>query len=148
MSETTPRRSLVAIVAVVTLLGAAAVVRAASVWTASNATLDAKPADAQVLSQQLRDEQARSANLLNQLSALTDRADQLAQALQAAEANSAADAQTATQLAAKLKAAQAKLAGLQAQLAAAGTGSPATTGSSPASTPAPVTTDGGGGYDD
>ena len=142
MSETTPRRSLVVLVATVSLLGAVAVVRGASVWTASGAPLT-KPADAQGLIQQLRAEQSRSADLRAELDAVAGRADALSRALQAATLKASADATTAAQLAARLKAAQARLAGLQGQLPMA-----SGPGSASAATPSPVGAPAGIGDDD
>ena len=132
MSETTPRRSLIVVVAAISLLGAVAVVRAASVWTATGTPL-AKPADAQALIQQLQAEQARSADLRKQLDAVAGRAGALSLALQAATQKASADAATAAQLASRLKAAQARPAGLPGQLIAL-----PTTGAAAAATPAPV----------
>lgn len=115
MSAKTPRRSLIAIVTVVSLLGAVAVVRGASAWASTNAQLTAKPVDAQTLASELRDEQARSATLRQQLDQVTSQAKDLANALQAANDQAQTDAQTASHLSEKLKAAEAKLATLEAQ---------------------------------
>ncbi len=115
MSANTPRRSLVAIVAVLSLLGAVAVVRGATAWTAANATLSAKPVDAQTLAGQLRAEQSRSDALRAQLDQVSTQAAQLTDALKAAQDKASTDADTAAQLAAKLKAAEQKLASLQTQ---------------------------------
>ncbi len=115
MSAKTPRRGIVAIVAVLSLVGAVAVVRGASAWAATNAPLTVKPVDAQTLSASLQDEQARSAALRDQLDTVAAQAADLAAALKAAQDKASADADTASQLAAKLKAAEAKLAALQAR---------------------------------
>lgn len=144
MSANTPRRSLVAIVAVLSLLGAVAVVRGATAWTSANATLSAKPADVQTLANQLRDEQSRSDALRAQLEQVSAQASQLVDALKAAQDKANADSDTAAQLAAKLKAAQQKLAALQAQQAG-----PATVTQTTAPTSAPPSGEGDdGGYDD
>ncbi len=151
MSVNTPRRGLVAIVAVLSLLGAVAVVRGASAWTSSNAALAAKPMDAQTLASQLRDEQTRSATLRTQLDQVSTQAAQLTDALKAAQDKAGADSDAAAQLAAQLKAAQAKLAALQTQTVAA----PPTTvtrvvtqTAAPTATATPYTDGEGGGGDD
>jgi hypothetical protein len=148
MSEQTPRRSLIALVAVLTLLGAVAVVRGASAWTAASAPLSAKPVDAQMLAAELRDEQSRSTSLRSQLDGVSANARQLVAALQEAQSKAVYDAKAAAMLAAQLKAAMARLAALQGT-SGVGTSPAATTtfgaqtGASPTPAAAPVDDDGG-----
>ncbi len=150
MSANTPRRGLVALVAVLSLLGAVAVVRGATAWTTTNATLSAKPDDAQTLASRLRDEQARSDALRAQLDQVNAQANQLVDALKVAQDKANADADTAAALAAQLKAAQGKLAALQAQAAAPATVTRVVTQTAaPSATAGPTGEPGeGGGGDD
>jgi cytoskeletal protein RodZ len=149
MSANTPRRGLVALVAVLSLLGAVAVVRGATAWTTTNATLSAKPDDAQTLASRLRDEQARSDALRAQLDQVNAQADQLVDALKVAQDKANADADTAAALAAQLKAAQGKLAALQAQAAPATVTRVVTQTAAPSATAGPTGEPGeGGGGDD
>jgi chromosome segregation ATPase len=148
MSPETPRRSLVAIVAVLSLLGAVAVVRGATAWTGSNASLAAKPADPQALAAQLRDEQSRSDGLRAQLDQVSTQALQLADALKAAQDKATTDASTAAQLAAKLKAAEQKLVALQAQLGTPGTVTQVVTQTAASTAAGTPTGDDGGEPDD
>lgn len=115
------RRAVVVAAVVLSLAVGVLAVRAAAAWTASSAPLTAAPVSAKTLALQLADEQARSAALEENLSALSVQTTDLATALQAARDQVANDAKTAKQLEAKLAAAKKKLMALNRsiQLAAA-----------------------------
>jgi chromosome segregation ATPase len=139
------RRPLVILGVMLTLLVAAATVRAASIWASSSASLTTPPATIASIEMALAREQSRSAVLQDQLDTMHASSDDLAAALWVANAQVTADQATATDLEASLAAAQAKLAKLEAALKAARGGSTATrSGSTTTSTPAPHDDDGGG----
>jgi septal ring factor EnvC (AmiA/AmiB activator) len=96
----------------------ATTVGAAATWTASAAPLNAPPQSAESLASQLADEQARAAELQQNLDALNGNGTDLASALDAARAQMAADAKTAASLEARLAKAKARLAALEKSLAA------------------------------
>jgi peptidoglycan hydrolase CwlO-like protein len=129
------RRTITIVVAIIALLLGFAAIRAASAWTAEAAPLVANPASASSIESQLADEQARSADLQQRLTAITTQTDDMAGALQAARDRIAADTQHADQLTNDLAAAKTKLKALEASIkraatAQTGTVSVATTSSS------------------
>jgi hypothetical protein len=124
MSSLSLRRSIVVLVAVASLFGGAAVIRAAAGWTAEKAPLGDQPPDAAALVDRLRAEQAHAGLLADQLAAVTAQAEELRGALEAAQAKAEGDAASADELAAQLASAQARLATLERQLAAAAAAPP------------------------
>lgn len=112
------RRTLVIAAVVLSLAVGGLAVRAASAWTAASAPLDVPPVSAKTLSQQLVDEQNRSAQLEAQLTALLNQSNDLTDALQMARDRATADGKTAKNLQAQLAAAQKRLAALQRAAAA------------------------------
>ena len=130
------RATIVAAVALTLSIGGLAV-RAAAVWTAASAPLTVAPESATGLAQQLADEQARSAALEQQLTALADQTTDLTAALQTASERIASDAQTAKTLRDKLAAARKRLAAMVRATRPAAT--------SPAAAPARSGGGGGGG---
>lgn len=153
------RRIAVIVAVVLSLALAGLAVRAAAAWTAASAPLDLPPVSAKTLAQQLSDEQARSASLEAQLSALMNQSTELTDALQMARDRATLDAKTAKDLQAQLEAAKKKLAAMQraarmaraARAAAAATHQaapkPASHGSTGASGQAGGDDDGGEGGD-
>jgi septal ring factor EnvC (AmiA/AmiB activator) len=113
------RRAAVVGGVVASLVLGLATIRAASAWTAASAPLDVAPVSATSLQAQLTAEQARSADLEDRLTTLTDHATQLTAALEAARAQATADAQHASDLQAKLQASQSRLQQLDQQIAQA-----------------------------
>ena len=122
------RRIAIVAAVVLTLALAGLAVRAAAAWTAASAPLDLPPVSAKTLAQQLSDEQARSASLEAQLSALLNQSTDLTDALQMARDRATLDAKTAKDLQAQLAAAKKKLAAMQraAQLARTHAAAPST----------------------
>jgi peptidoglycan hydrolase CwlO-like protein len=142
MSSLSLRRSIVVLVAIASLFGGAAVIRAAAGWTAEAAPLSDEPPDPVTLVSQLRAEQAHAGLLADQLTEVTSQANELKAALEAAQAKAQGDAASADELAAQLASAQARLASLEKQLAkAAAAPPPVVTVSAPTST---ATSTGGG----
>ncbi|MDH4334877.1 MAG: hypothetical protein OEW24_06410 [Chloroflexota bacterium] len=111
------RRSLIVLAVLASLLGSAVAIRAAAGWTASLA-LDPPPDPAQLVTD-LQNERAHASALSDELAQVLAGAGELRAALEAAQAKAEADAGTATQLAEQLAAAEAKLAQLERQMAAA-----------------------------
>jgi hypothetical protein len=107
------RRIAIVVAVVVSLAIGGLAVRAAAVWTAASAPLDLPPVSAKAVTQQLSDEQARSAALEAQLSALLNQSTDLTDALQMARDRATADAKTAKDLQAQLDAAKKKVAALE-----------------------------------
>lgn len=152
------RRIAVIVAVVLSLALAGLAVRAAAAWTAASAPLDLPPVSAKTLAQQLSDEQARSASLEAQLSALMNQSTELTYALQMARDRATLDAKTAKDLQAQLEATKKKLAAMQraarmarTRAAAAAThqatAKPASHGSTGASGQAGGDDDGGEGGD-
>jgi len=138
------RRLLVTLGVAGSLLLAGMTVRAASLWTATQAPLSVAPVSVESLQSALDQERARSADLQRQLASLQSSTGQLSSALSEAQARAGQDQSTAEQLRASLAAAQDKLTKLQASLAAAAkqsTRSGGTTGTT-------TSTGGGEPYDD
>ncbi len=79
------RRTLTLILAVSALLLGFAAVRAASAWTAEAAPLVVSPAAASQIEAKLTAEQSRSAELEQQIAAMTAQADEMTTALQVAQ---------------------------------------------------------------
>ena len=121
------RRTLTVIIAVAALLLGFTAIRAASAWTAEAAPLVANPASATSIESKLADEQARSADLQDRLTAIVGQTDDMAAALQAAQDRIAADAQHAEQLTSDLTAANTKLKTLEASIKKAAAASQART---------------------
>jgi peptidoglycan hydrolase CwlO-like protein len=132
------RRAVVVAAVVLSLAVGVLAVRAAAIWTASAAPLTAAPVSAKTLAVQLADEQARSAALEENLSALSSQTNELAAALQAAQDQIVNDAKTARQLEAKLAAAKKKLMALNRSIQLAADRSTTTATSSGGSTSAPA----------
>ena len=103
------RRTLTLVIAVSALLVGFAAIRAASAWTAEAAPLVASPVAASAIEAKLGAEQARSAELEAQISAMTAQADEMAAALQVAQDRIATDDAHADQLAKDLAAATKRL---------------------------------------
>lgn len=144
MSALSVRRSIIVLVAIASLFGGAAVIRAAAGW-AADASLSKAPPDAAQLVGQLEAEQAYAASLAEQLQQVTTKADELRTALEAAQEKAGSDAASADDLSAQLEAAQARLKTLEAQLAAAARAGTTTTITTVA---APPSTSTGGGEDE
>lgn len=124
MSSLSLRRSIVVAVAVASLFGGAAVIRAAAGWTADAAPLADKPPDPAQLVAQLQAEQQHAGMLTDQLVQVSSQAEELQAALIAAQEKAKRDSTSASDLAAQLAAAQARLATLERQLAAAAAAPP------------------------
>jgi hypothetical protein len=107
------RRAAVIAAATLSLAIGGLAVRAAADWTAATAPLDLPPVSAKDLTQQLADEQARSASLEAQLAGLMGQSTDLNAALQAARDRATLDAKTAASLQAQLAATKKKLAALE-----------------------------------
>jgi len=144
MSALSVRRSIIVLVAVASLFGGAAVIRAAAGW-AADASLSKAPPDAAQLVGQLEAEQAYAASLSEQLQQVTTKANELRSALEAAQSKAQSDAASADDLSAQLEAAQARLKTLEAQLAAAARAQTTTVVTTVAATAPPS---GGGGDDE
>lgn len=120
MIRSQPLRRLLTVVGVfAALVVGLGSIRAASVWTAASAPLTVAPVSVSTLQSQLAAEQNRSAALQQQLDALESQSTDLASALQAAHARIDTDAGHAKDLAAQLKTAKHRLAGLEAAITAA-----------------------------
>lgn len=113
------RRTLTLILAVSALLLGFAAVRAASAWTAEAAPLVVSPTAASQIEARLSAEQSRSAELEQQIAAMTAQADEMTTALQVAQDRIATDGDHADQLAKDLAAAKARLKKLEASIKAA-----------------------------
>jgi len=144
MSALSVRRSIIVLVAVASLFGGAAVIRAAAGW-AADASLSKAPPDAAQLVGQLEAEQAYAASLSEQLQQVTTKANELRSALEAAQSKAQSDAASADDLSAQLEAAQARLKTLEAQLATAARAQTTTVVTTVAATAPPS---GGGGDDE
>jgi len=147
MSALSIRRSIVVLVAIASLFGGAAVIRAAAGWAADATASSKAPPDAGQLVGQLEAEQAYAAALADQLHQVTGKADELRTALEAAQAKAENDAASADDLSAQLAAAQARLKTLEAQLAAAARARTTTTVTT-VTAPPPATSGGGEPEDD
>lgn len=110
------RRTITIVLAVAALLLGFTAIRAAAAWTAEAAPLVANPASAVSIESKLADEQARSADLQERLTAITSQTDDIAAALQAAQDRIAADGTRAEQLTSDLASAKAKLKTLEATI--------------------------------
>lgn len=130
------RRIAVISAVVVSLSVAGLAVRAAEAWTASSAPPTVAPVSATQLSRQLADEQARSAALDRQLTAMSDQMVQLSAALTTATDRMTTDAKNAKELRAKLLAARRKLLALNRAAQRAALAAPAPARSSGGSGPA------------
>ena len=113
------RRTLTLVLAVGALLLGYGAVRAASAWTAEAAPLVASPAAASEIEARLSAEQSRSADLEQQIAAMTAQADEMTSALQVAQDRITTDGAHADQLAKDLAAAKARLKKLEASIKAA-----------------------------
>ena len=109
----TLRRSLTLAGAVLAVLLGLAAIQAAAAWTANAAPLTVAPVSASSIEARLVEEQARSAQLLAELSAVTDDTSSLASALGAAQARIDAGTAHAAELERDLATAKRKLATLQ-----------------------------------
>ena len=107
------RRSLTIVAVAASLLLGFGAIRASAAWTAAAAPLPVAPVSVDALKARVVDETARSADLLDRLTALTAHADELTAALTAAQARIAEDAKVSATLAKDLAAAKKKLAALQ-----------------------------------
>ena len=112
------RRSLVVLGVSASLLVGLVSIRAAAAWTAAAAPLAAPPVSVDAISQQLTQEQSRSAALETQLAALVNQSTTLTKALKAAQGRIASDAATASVLRGRLATAQQQLLSLAARLQA------------------------------
>lgn len=112
------RRSLVVLGVSASLLVGLVSIRAAAAWTAAAAPLAAPPVSVDAISQQLTQEQARSAALQDQLAALMNQSTTLTKALKAAQGRIASDAANASVLRGRLATAQQQLLALAAKLQA------------------------------
>jgi len=141
------RRPLVVLGVILTLVAAAGTVRAASIWVATTASLASPPTSMTSIEDALTQEQARSADLQQQLDALRSSSGDLSAALVAANQQVTTDQATADSLRSSLKAVQDKLAKAEAALRAAqAAAAAAATNASkpkPTSTPPPWDDDGG-----
>ena len=133
MSNLTLRRSVITAATLLSLFGGAVAIRAAAGWTAASGPLEQPPNPAALVTQ-LKNERAHASALADELAQVVARAQELRSALDAAQTKAATDAQTATDLAAQLAAAEKKLASLQGQLGAGG--GAATSGGGGAGAPA------------
>jgi peptidoglycan hydrolase CwlO-like protein len=113
------RRSLTLVIAAGALMLGFAAVRAASAWTAEAAPLVVSPTAASAIESRLAAEQARSAELEAQITAMTAQADEMTAALRVAQDRITADGGHADQLAKDLAAAKARLKKLEASIKAA-----------------------------
>lgn len=113
------RRAIVVVAVTTALVGGAASIRAAGLWTAASAPLAVAPASLTSINTALAAEQDRSAALEEQLRSISTAAAELQAALTAAQDQVATDATTAETLRADLAAAKKKLATLEASLRAA-----------------------------
>lgn len=118
--RSTPVRRLLTVIAVAgsLLLGFGAI-RASAAWTAAAAPLTVAPVTVDALQARVAEESARSADLLDRLTALTAHADELSAALEAAQTRIGEDTSQATTLAKDLAAAKKKLAALEKSIQAA-----------------------------
>lgn len=118
--RSTPVRRFLTVIAVAgsLLLGFGAI-RASAAWTAAAAPLTVAPVTVDALQARVAEESARSADLLDRLTALTAHADELSVALEAAQTRIGEDTSHATTLAKDLAAAKKKLAALEKSIQAA-----------------------------
>ena len=119
IAKTAVRRTLTVIAVAASLLIGFGAIQASAAWTATDAPLMVPPVAAEALQARLAEESARSADLVDQLAALTTHADQLSAALAAAETRIGSDTDHAAQLAKDLSAAKLKLAALEESIRAA-----------------------------
>jgi chromosome segregation ATPase len=112
------RRLITTVGVIAALLLGFGTIKAAAAWTAASAPLTIAPTSISTLQSQLETEQARSADLQDQLRSLASQSTDLTVALEAAQVRIAADADQASQLAKDLKTAKKKLAKLQATIRA------------------------------
>lgn len=119
IANTAARRTLTVIAVAASLLIGFGAIQASAAWTATDAPLMITPVAAETLQARLAEESARSADLVDQLAALTTHADELTAALAAAETRIGSDTNHAAQLAADLAAAKGKLAALEKSIRAA-----------------------------
>lgn len=117
VASTSSRRILTVIAVAASLLLGFGAIRASAAWTAAAAPLAVSPVSAEQLKGRLVEESARSAVLVDRLTALTAHANELAEALAAAEARIGEDASHAATLAKDLEAAKKKLAALEKSIA-------------------------------
>jgi septal ring factor EnvC (AmiA/AmiB activator) len=110
------RRTFVTAGVLGTLVLGAATVRAAAIWTASAAPMEAPPISPADIAARLNDAAARSAALDQQIADLTKQTMDLATALAKAEKRIGTDSTTARALRAELAAAEKKLAALSRAL--------------------------------
>jgi TolA-binding protein len=122
------RRSLVTLGVVLSLVLGLLAIRAASAWTAASAPLSVAPVSVGSLADQLAAEQGRSSALQAQLDELVARSRELSGALEETQGRIADDASTATDLRARLAAAEKKLATLTKSLRQASTARVAASG--------------------
>lgn len=113
------RRAIVVVAVTTALVGGAASIRAAGLWTAASAPLGVAPASLTSINSSLAAERDRSAALEEQLRSISTAAAELQAALTAAQDQVATDSATAETLRADLDAAKKKLAKLEASLRAA-----------------------------
>lgn len=111
------RRSVIILAVMASLLGSALAIGAAAGWTSSLA-LEAPPDPAQLVAD-LQNQRAHASALSDELAQVLNGAGELRAALEAAQTKAEADSDTAAQLAEQLAAAEAKLAQLERQMAAA-----------------------------
>lgn len=132
------RRTLVVLAVATALVGGAATIRAAGLWTAASAPLAVPPASLTSITSALAAERDRSAALEEQLRAVSAAAADLQAALAAARDQVATDATTADSLRTDLAAARARLAALEASLRVAARSGATTHSGSGAAAPAPA----------
>lgn len=113
------RRIAVVLAVTTALVGGAATIRAAGLWTAASAPLAVAPASLTSINSALAAEKARSAALEEQLQTISAATADLKTALAAAQDQVATDATTAETLRTDLANARARLARLEASLRAA-----------------------------
>lgn len=119
VKSTSTRRILTVFAVAASLFIGLGAIRASAAWTAAAAPLDVAPVSAETLQGRLADESARSAALVDRLTALTLHAEELSAALAAAETRIGADADHAAELAKDLADAKKKLAALEKSIRAA-----------------------------
>lgn len=120
------RHPIVILGVALSLLAGMATIQAAAAWTAASSPLVDKPPSVEALEASLANEQARSADLLTRLEALTTGSADLAAALETARDQIAADAAHAAELQASLDAAKSRLAALEQSIQQARTAVAAT----------------------
>ena len=120
MRSTFIRRFLTVLAVVGSLLLGFSSIRASAAWTAAAAPLSVPPVSVDALQARVADESARSADLLDRLTALTAHADELTAALTAAQTRIAQDAGHAATVAKELAAAKKRLAALERSIKSRG----------------------------